>query len=166
MVERKHPSVFGKQKSTHKTFQWSIRTIRGLNAKRDLVRIPRSPYSEMKMLGRHVLLVTNNCPSYPSVIEPPKSYTGPSPPVLTHVKLVYLLKNTTPYLQLLDQGIIHSFKASYRRRYADYLVSYLNTHSSTPPEIDILQVIHLIANSWSDVAPKVIYNCWLFIPNL
>jgi len=60
----------------------------------------------------------------------------------------------------LDQDVIRSFKASYRRRYAEYLVSYFNTHNSTPPEIDILQVIHLIANSWSGVPPTAIYSCW------
>ena len=69
-------------------------------------------------------------------------------------------KNTTPYLQPLDQGIIRSFKASYRRHYAEYLVSYLDSNNSVPPEIDILQAIHLIATSWSDVPPKVIFNCW------
>lgn len=46
------------------------------------------------------------------VTEPPKSYTGPPPPVLTHFKLVYLSKDTAPYLQPLDQDIIRSFKAS------------------------------------------------------
>jgi len=111
--------------------------------------------TEIRISGRLIILVTDNCPSHAPVDQPLKNYEGPPPPVLTHVKLVYPRKNTTPYLQPLDQGIIRSFKASYRRHYTEYLVIYFDTHHSTPPEIDILQAIHLIASSWSNILQKL-----------
>ncbi|KAF8456729.1 hypothetical protein BDZ91DRAFT_522982 [Kalaharituber pfeilii] len=45
----------------------------------------------------------------------------------------------------LDQGIIRSFKAAYRRN---------------PPTIDILRAIHFISMVWVELPQKVIYNCW------
>ena len=107
-----------------------------------------------------IVLVTDNCPAHPPIVKPPKGYTSFPPPILTNMRVVYLTKNTTPYLQPLDQGIIRSFKALYRRHYAEYLVSYLNANNSGPPEINILQAIHLITSSWSDIPLKVIFNCW------
>ena len=93
---------------------------------------------EMAKQKRQIALVTDNCPGHPRPENPPKDYTGPPPPILTHVKLVYLPKNTTPFFQPLDAGIIRSFKASYRRKYARKMVEYFNacclaTRYSTPP---------------------------------
>ena len=54
--------------------------------------------------------------------------------------VIYLSKNTTPFVQPLDQGIIRSFKAAYRRKYAQYLVYIFNSTGETPPPIDILLI--------------------------
>ena len=116
--------------------------------------------NDMALAGRKIILVTDNCPSHPLTDKPPKGYTGPSPPQLTHVTLVYLPKNTTPFFQPLDQGIIRSFKASYRRKYAQQLVESFNSTHMVPKPIDILQVIHLISEAWMELPPAVIYNCW------
>lgn len=116
---------------------------------------------QMAAQNRHIALVTDNCPSHPRPNSPPKAYCGPPPPVLTHVVLVYLPKNTTPFFQPLDQGIIRSFKASYRRKYAQKMVHYFNEHQKASPQLDILEAIYLIAEAWEELPQKVIYHCWV-----
>ena len=103
-------------------------------------------------------MVTDNCPSHPPIDKPPKGYTGPPPPQLTHV--TYLPKNTTLFFQPLAQGIIRSFKASYRRKYAQQLVESFNSTNTVPKPIDILQAIHLISEAWLELPPAVVYDCW------
>ena len=117
---------------------------------------------EMKKQGRHILLITNNCPSHPPPTEPPQNYPAdaPAPPVLSHVALCYLPKNTTPFLQPLDAGIIRMFKAGYRRRFATYLVDQFDRTREAPLDIDILQSIRLISAAWDDIPPDVIFHCW------
>ena len=94
--------------------------------------------SEMVEKNRRIALVTDNCP---------------------HIELIYLSKNTTPCFQPLDQGIIRSFKAAYRRQYAQNLVQIFNSTGNTK-SIDILKAIHFISDAWKELPLSVIYNCW------
>jgi hypothetical protein len=41
---------------------------------------------------------------------------------LTNIELVYLPPNTTAHLQPMDAGIIHSFKAKYKREFCRHLI--------------------------------------------
>lgn len=115
---------------------------------------------EMRISQRNIALVTDNCPTHPRPECPPVEYTGPPPPILTNIKLIYLPPRTTSFLQPLDSGIIASFKASYRRLYAEYMVHHFNLHGEKPPKIDILQAIYLIAGAWDSVSSDTIRNCW------
>jgi len=114
----------------------------------------------MQNEGRRIALITDNCPAHPSLDLPPKDYDGPTPSELSHVQLIYLPKRTIPFLQPLDQGIIRSFKASYRRKYAEQLVEYFELRNESPPPIDILQAIHLISAAWIELPRHIIYNFW------
>ena len=114
----------------------------------------------MELQGRQIALISDNCPSHPPIDKPPKDYAGPPLPTLTHIKLIYLPKNTTPFLEPLDQGIIRSFKASYRRKYARQMVQYFNQQNKASPPLDILQTIYLTVQAWEELPPKVIYHCW------
>ena len=115
---------------------------------------------EMRISQRYIALVTDNCPTHPRPDSPPIEYSGPTPLVLTHIKLIYLPPCTTAFLQPLDCGIIASFKASYKRLYAEYMVQHFNLHGEKPPKIDILQAIYLIASAWDSVTADTIRNCW------
>jgi len=115
---------------------------------------------EMRIARRHIALVTDNCPTHPPPTSPPIDYKGPPPPVLTNITLVYLPPNTTSFLQPLDAGIIASFKAAYRRRYAQFMVEHFNIHGNAPSKLDILQAIYLIADSWESVTQDTIVHCW------
>ena len=41
---------------------------------------------------------------------------------LTNIELIYLPPNTTAHLQPMDAGIIHSFKAKYKREFCRHLI--------------------------------------------
>src|SRR5271154_790986 len=43
-------------------------------------------------------------------------------PKLTNIELVYLPLNITSHLQPMDAGIIHSFKAKYKREFCNHLI--------------------------------------------
>ena len=74
--------------------------------------------------------------------------------------MIYLPKNTKPYFQPLNQGIIWSLKAAYQRKYAEHLVQVLNSLHKTLPQIDILQAIYFIAEGWLELPPTIVFNCW------
>lgn len=116
--------------------------------------------TEMRISGRHIALVTDNCPTHPHPECPPANFTGVHPGPLTNVTMIYLPPNTTSHLQPLDQGIIKSFKAAYRRQYAEHMVQHFNVHGVAPQKIDILQAIHMIADAWDAVSVSTIVHCW------
>ncbi|PWW80895.1 hypothetical protein C7212DRAFT_161883, partial [Tuber magnatum] len=68
---------------------------------------------DMRIQDHKIILITDNCPSHPSPDCPSENYTGPRPPQLTNITLLYLPPNTTYKLQPLDQYIIDFFKAAY-----------------------------------------------------
>ena len=67
--------------------------------------------NSMKIQGRRIALITDNAPTHQPSENPPIDHMGPPPPVLDHVKLIYVLLNTTAWLQPLHAGIIRSLKA-------------------------------------------------------
>ncbi|PWW77056.1 hypothetical protein C7212DRAFT_133835, partial [Tuber magnatum] len=78
----------------------------------------------------------------------------------TYITLIYFPPNTTTFLQLLDAGIIASFKAANRYYYAQFMVQYFNFHGEASSKLDILQAIHLIADSWESVVASTITHFW------
>jgi len=114
---------------------------------------------EMRIQHRHIALISDNCPSPPPPEKPPIDYTGPTPPVLTNLALIFLPPCKTAYLQPLDMGIIKAFKAAYRCQYAEYMVERFNGSSKTPEKIDILKAISLIATTWDSITQETIQNC-------
>jgi len=115
---------------------------------------------EMRIAQCSIALVTDNCPTHPPPSSPTIDYKGPKPSQLTNITLVYLPPGTTSFLQPLDAGIIASFKAAYRRRYAQFMVQHFNLHGNAPSRLDILQAIYLIADSWESVTQCTIVHCW------
>ena len=58
----------------------------------------------MRMKGRNILLIIDNCPAHP-VIEN-----------LTNIEVAYLPPNTTSQTQPCDQGIIQALKHRYQMK--------------------------------------------------
>ena len=116
----------------------------------------------MQISHRQVILISDNAPTHPHPDMPPKSYTGPSPPCLSHVRLIYIDPNLTAYLQPLDAGIIAAFKAAYRRKYASLLVSRYNSNPTAAVEwkLNVLEAINLAIAAWDEIPASTIFHCW------
>ena len=117
---------------------------------------------QMRVDQRHVILISENAPTHPNPASPPGSYQGPVPPVLTNVRMVYIDRKLTPYLQPLDAGIISAFKACYRRKYASSLLSRHNTNPEVMKDwkVNVLEAIELSVKAWDEIPANVIFNCW------
>lgn len=120
----------------------------------------RSLNAEMQVAHRRIALITDNCPTHPDPNHLPEDYTGPPPPELTHITLIYLPPNATSQLQPFNQGIIKSFKAAYRRRYAEDMAEHFTLYGAVPKKIGVLQAIHLIADAWDVIPDVIITGCW------
>ncbi|XP_057310264.1 tigger transposable element-derived protein 4-like [Hydractinia symbiolongicarpus] len=97
--------------------------------------------------GRKIVLIIDNCPAHPSISN------------LTNIHLVFLPPNTTSVLQPMDQGVIRSLKAHYRRRVVRLLCSALENNKPLP-KISILSGMKILADSWEAVTKQTIINCF------
>ena len=95
--------------------------------------------------GRKVALIIDNCPAQP-VIENLKSLT------------LYFLPPTSA-LQPMDQGVIWSLKSKYRTRITQKVLAAIDQGKQLPV-ISILEVMEVLALSWSEVNKETITNCF------
>jgi len=79
---------------------------------------------------------------------------------LKNIKTLFLPPNTTTKLQPLDAGIIHAFKAHYRKLYGLQLLQDLNTNATKLGHINVLNALFLASEAWESVNTKTIYNCF------
>src|SRR6266498_779966 len=129
---------------------------------------------------RKILLLVDNALTHG------KQYELPS---FSNIEIYYLPPNTTPYLQLLDQGIINSFKVSilnlllklysilvflltffikikvkYRKLLVENKVEeYDISQQLNMPIIfvNIRNAIDFVVKVWNQVNSNTIKNCWL-----
>lgn len=99
--------------------------------------------------GKNVLLLVDNAPCHANM-------------QLSHTKLIFLPPNTTSKTQPLDAGIIKNFKINYRSAYLKHVISQIETVSldAAVANINILQAIEWIKESWNNVSPTTIRNCF------
>ena len=71
---------------------------------------------------------------------------------LTNIKLVFLPKNKTSWLQPLDAGIIRSFKNKYRNLLVCYVVSLINEEKTVSQIIEDVHVLKAI--TWLQTGRK------------
>lgn len=79
---------------------------------------------------------------------------------LSNINLIFLPPNCTAKMQPLDQGIIRSFKAHYRRK---IIRKYIHSYDSNLgiPTINIYDAVHFSGSSWNNhVTSETIKNCW------
>lgn len=97
-----------------------------------------------------VCLIIDNAPSH-RVIQPP-----------ANVEVYYLPPNVTASIQLLDAGVIHSFKCHYRRGLTALASSFIDLGKSWSDfirQFSARQAIELMVESWDSVTTATIYNC-------
>lgn len=107
-----------------------------------------------KRLTRNILLLIDNCPAH--IIEG----------TLKRIRIVFLPANTTSLLQPLDQGIIRTHKAYYRKEMRRLIIQDLDrmlderTAAEICKKLDLLSAIHFLVQAWRQVTVKTIENCF------
>jgi len=97
--------------------------------------------------NRKIVLLIDNCPAHPEINN------------LTNINLVFLPPNTTSVLQPMDQGVIRSLKAHYRKMVVRLCIKALEGAKSLP-KISILQAMKHLVSSWNAVSKETIVNCF------
>ena len=103
---------------------------------------------QMSEKKRRILLLVDHAPSHRIREE------------LTNVVVEFLPKNTTSVLQPLDQGIIRSFKASYRDTLIKYLITIGRNTAEVMKGINLGLVMTWIGDAWKKVSEVTITNCF------
>lgn len=78
--------------------------------------------------------------------------------VFENIELRFLLANCTAAIQPLDQGVIRSFKAGYRKQLTDQIL--LNMRVKHKTKIDLYMAIEMLQAAWMSVTANTIANCF------
>ena len=100
----------------------------------------------MRFKKRKIILLLDNVSSHKTTISTP------------NVKLVYFPPGVTSKLQPLDQGIIRQAKQIHRGMIIRKLISEWD--HGREPKLDILDAVTMISQSWTQVKPDCIRNCF------
>ena len=104
-------------------------------------------------LTKNITLLVDNCTAHAVNVT------------LNHIKLIFLPANTTSLLQPLDQGIIRSLKAHYRREMRANVLEQIEdvkkvSANNLAKKTNLLEALHLLALSWKHVSEETIQNCF------
>ena len=101
----------------------------------------------LKKQKRHILLFLDNAPVHPPDVQ------------LDNIKLKSFPANTTAVIQPLDQGIIRTFKAHYRRDLVKHIIASAGS-ATTADDITItaLDAVYWIDSAWKGVTETTIRN--------
>lgn len=106
-----------------------------------------------KRLNRKIALLVDNCAAHCVNCQ------------LKNIKVIFLPANTTSIIQPCDQGIIRTMKAYYRKemraRILESMEDTLNMSANDlAKKTNLLDALHLITMSWSQVSKITIKNCF------
>jgi len=104
-------------------------------------------------LTRSILLTMDNFKAHIAAIQ-----LAPPPP---NIRIIWLPPNGTSLFQALDQGIIASLKAQYRRQWLQYMLQAYESHLDPIKSMNIHLCLRWLIRSWNhDVTNTTIYNCF------
>ena len=83
------------------------------------------------------------------------------PEGLTNTTVIFLPVKPTSFCQPLEQGIIQSWKAHYRKRWLTYMCNEYDAGKNPMKSMNVLQAIRWGIAAWEDVTPTTIRNCWI-----
>lgn len=92
---------------------------------------------------RHILLWVDNFAGHTT------------PDTITNIHMEPFWPNLTSHVQPMDAGIIHCFKAHYRKLFISHSIDCYdcNVHPSEIYKINQLEAMHLADIAWSQVTP-------------
>lgn len=111
------------------------------------------------MNGRKVALIMDNFSGHQAAVAELEGM--PEAFQLQHVTVIWLPSNSTSKTQPLDQGVIASFKANYRKLWLQYLLDEYNEGREGLTSMNILKAIRWSIRAWHEVTPETIHNCWM-----
>ena len=92
-------------------------------------------------------LVIDHCHAHPQIEN------------LKSIKLFLLPLNTTSTTQPMDQGVIRSLTAKYRKNMAQKIIRSLEKDNALP-EVLILKAMQMLVSAWNAVSTETIVNCF------
>ena len=81
----------------------------------------------------------------------------------SQTKIIFLPKNTTSRLQLLDAGTIQNFEVKYRKRLVKYVLARIQEDASATQilkNVDVPVAIRWLQEAWKEVTNWTIKNCF------
>lgn len=112
-----------------------------------------------KMTGRKVVLLLDNFSAHVAAYN--ELSTLPEGYGLQNIEIVWLPPNSTSKTQPLDQGIIASFKAVYKRCWLRFIGEEFDEGRDPHRTMNLLKAFPFIRRSWHEVYPQTIANCWI-----
>ncbi|XP_060596158.1 tigger transposable element-derived protein 6-like [Ruditapes philippinarum] len=109
--------------------------------------------SEMRRQGRRIFLMLDNASSHGKADD----YN------ISNVCVKFLPANTTSHLQPLDQGIIRTFKAHYRRYLLKSLISLMDDSANVTElckNVNLMDAISWTLKAWNDIKKETIMKCF------
>ena len=111
----------------------------------------------LKELGLPVraILLLDNCSAHPEESE-----------LITEdgcIRATFLPPNVTSLIQPMDQGVIESVKRLYRRRMCEKMLIADEDGATIVgflKSLNLLDVVHMVAKSWDDIAPGAVQRSW------
>lgn len=106
---------------------------------------------ELKRLKKKILLLVDNCPAHPNVLN------------LSNINLCFFPANTTSVLQPLDQGVIKSLKVHFRKFLVLKMLQQYDENNADGEfkwTVTLLDAVAMISKAWDKVTQKTIANCF------
>jgi hypothetical protein len=111
-----------------------------------------------QMIGRKVLLLLDGFSAHQAGLDLLEAQDIK----LSNVRVEFLPANTTSICQPLDQGIIRTFKAHYKRRWLQYQLDNYEAGEDPHKKMNVLQALRWAVEAWREgVTETTIANCWL-----
>ena len=110
-----------------------------------------------RMVDRKVVLLIDNFSAHELGLAKVQE-TGE----LRNTEVIFLPANATSICQPLDQGIIRTWKAYYRRRWLRYVIEEYEADRDPVKTMNVLHAIRWSLSAWeNDVGKESIERCWL-----
>jgi hypothetical protein len=77
------------------------------------------------------------------------------------IEILFLPPNTTSRLAPFDAGIIAAFKMKYKNKFILSLLEKQRQQTCIKNKLSILEAINFVVESWNEITPRTITNCWL-----
>ena len=109
------------------------------------------------MAGRKVILLLDNFSAHESAVAELEAL--PYGSGLINTEICWLPPNTTSKLQPLDQGIIASFKARYRKHWITFMLEQQDIGQDPLESMNVLKAVQWCIRAWDEVTAKTITSC-------